>query len=206
MASAGRELDMTTDLGFRTDVLNALAPIIREYGYRVAESDDGYVRLDSDNASIQVVYDRRRSFEVAVTFSEQENGNLLRRIPFNLGEVYREFEVPESSKRCYFQSADVANVRAFLADTCGLLLDHCRPILAGDRDAFEAVNERRSREAESYTRQVQMAAVRKQADDAWRNKRFEEFVNLLGTFRDALSDAEKKKLDYALKKSATRSN
>lgn len=194
---------MATDIEFRTHVLDAMDPIIREYGYRAVDSDDSYVRLDSDNASIQVVYDRRRSFEVAVTFSEQENGNLLRRIPFNLGEVYRQFAVPEASKRCYCQSADVAKVHAFLAETCGLLLDHCRPILAGDRDAMKAVNERRSREAAYYTRQVQVEAVRKQAEDAWRNKRYAEFVNLLGRFRDALSYTEKKKLDYASKKAAT---
>jgi len=68
---------MTANLDFKPDVVDAMAPIIRENGYRVIESDDSYVRLDSDNASIQVVYDCRRSFEVAVTISEQENGTLL---------------------------------------------------------------------------------------------------------------------------------
>jgi len=191
---------MTPEFELRSHVLDTMRPIIREYGYRLFESDDRYVRLDSDTTSIQVAYDRRGSFDINVSFSEQENGVLLRRFPFDLGEVYRGFGVPDASNRCFLQSKDLSKVSAFVKATCDLLLEHCHPILRGDREAFAAVNDRRTREAATYTRQIRVEAVREKAEKAWRNEEYKEFVNLLGEFRDMLSDAERKKLDYASRK------
>lgn len=202
LASAERELEMSAVNQFVADVTTAMAPIIIEYGYQVIDSDDSYIRLDSGNASIQVRYDRRRSFEIGVGFSEQRDGRIMRRIPFDLGEVFREFGVPEAEARGFLQTSDPTKIRNLLAITCRLLLDHCRPILRGDMDAFAAVNERRSKEAASYTQHVGIEAVRNRADEAWRSRRYQEFVDLLGGFRAGLSDADQKRLDYAARKAA----
>lgn len=193
---------MYANKDFRLIVRKAMSTVMDAYGYDVveSESDDCYVRLDSTRSSIQVLYDCHHSFEVAVTFSELENGCLLRRVPFNLGEVFRECEVPDSPRHCYFQSTEISKVEEFLTATSDLLLRYCDSILNGDPQAFAAVNERRKREAAAYTNQVQIDSVRKQADDAWRNQRYEEFISLLREYKDWLSDADRRKFEYASKK------
>jgi uncharacterized protein HemY len=75
----------------------------------------------------------------------------------------------------------------------------CGSILRGESTAFSSVNDRRSREALAYTQQVQIQSLRLKADTAWREKRYQEFVDILGEFRSVLPIADQKKLDYAMK-------
>lgn len=177
---------MDAKVMFESMVLDAFSPIMAKYGYELVESDDCYVRLDSQNSSIQLHYDRRRSFEVGVGFSELVNGECLRRIPFNLGEAFRECGVPDANTSSFFQSGDISQVRCYLASVADRLMNYCEPILTGDRGFFEAVNHRRSVEAAAYTRQIQFQSVRDEADRAWRDREYDKYVNLLAEFNDVL--------------------
>lgn len=191
---------MNENVTFKAVVLGTFASIMSRYGYELVESDDSYARLDSHSSSIQVHYDRRRSFEVGVGFSELAIGELVRRIPFNLGEVFRECAVPDAGTASFFQSHNILEVRSYLASVAERLMNYCEPVLSGDRRFFEAVNHRRSVESAAYTRQVQLQSVRDEADRAWRDKEYQEFVNLLVEFRDMLPESDQKKLEYAERK------
>lgn len=182
-------------------VRDTFALIIERYGYEVVEATDCNVRLDAACASVIVRYDCRRSFEVGIDFSELESGVMKRRIPFSIGEVFREFSVPNAKKLDFMQSSDLSLVRKFLATAAENLDRYCSSILRGDSAAFASVNNRRSRESLAYTQQVQIQAIRKRADSAWREKRYQEFAELLGQFYTSLSKAEQKKVDYAMKAS-----
>lgn len=190
---------MNSQATFESLVRNAFASIIQCYGYRVVDANDSSVRMDSVDSTIIVQYDRRRSFEVGVDFSELENGQPKRRIPFSLGEVFREFSVPNAANLDFLQSSDLSSVQKFLATAAENLDKYCGSILNGDPAAFASVNERRSREALAYTQQVRIQSVRTKADSAWREKRYQEFVDLLGEFKSVLPIADQKKLDYAMK-------
>lgn len=200
LASANRELRMNEELSFEAVVLDAFAPIMSKHGYSLVESDDSYVRLDSRNCSIQMHYDRHRSFEVGVGFSELVNGECQRRTPFNLGEVFREFGVPDADAISFSQSSDITSVRNYLVSVVERLMTYCEPILIGDCGAFKQVNHRRSVESAAYTRQIQLQSVRGQADRAWIDKDYQEFANLLSKFRDMLPESDQRKLEYAEKK------
>lgn len=192
---------MNTRLTFETIVRDTFATVMERCGYQVVEADECSVRLDSENATIIVRYDCRRSFEVGVNLSELEDGRVKRRIPFSLGEVFREFSVPNSDEIDFLQTSDLSQVRQFLLTAAKNLERYCQRILDGDRDAFSAVSKRRSREAAAYTQEVQIQGVREKADAAWREKRYQEFVDLLEPFEEGLSVVERKKLDYAMKAS-----
>lgn len=185
---------------FESIVRDAFASIIQRYGYHVVDADDSCVRLDSGGSTIIVRYDRRRSFEVGVGFSELENGQPKRRIPFSLAEVFREFSVPNANKIGFLQSSDLDSVHEFLVSAAESLERCCGSILRGESTAFSSVNERRSREAREYTQQVQIQSLRPKADKAWREKRYQEFVDLLIEFKSDLPIADQKKLDYAMEK------
>jgi hypothetical protein len=184
---------------FESIVRNAFASIIQRYGYHVVDADDSNVRLDSVDSTIIVRYDRRRSFEVGVDLSELENGQPKRRIPFSLAEVFREFSVPNANRIGFLQSSDLASVHEFLVNAAENLERFCGSILRGESNAFSSVNERRTRESVAYTQQVQIKSLRPKADKAWREKRYQEFVDLLVEFKTDLPIADQKKLDYAMK-------
>lgn len=189
-------------LTFESIVREAFASVIERYGFRVVNADDSHVRMDSENSTIIAQYDCRRSFEVGVNFSELVDGDVKRRIPFSLGEVFREFSVPNAGEIDFLQSSDLSRVREFLSTAAEYLERYSQRILLGDGDAYSAVNERRSREALAYTQQVQLEGVRAKADTAWREKRYQEFVDLLKPLEAGLSIAERKKLEYAMKATA----
>lgn len=193
---------MNMRLSFESIVREAFASVIERYGYRVVNADDSNVRMDSENSTIIARYDCRRSFEVGVNFSELVDGEVRRRILFSLGEVFREFSVPNAEEIDFLQSSDFSRVREFLSTVADNLERYCQRILLGDDDAYSAVNERRQREALAYTQQVQLEGVRAKADTAWREKRYREFVDLLEPLEAGLSIAERKKLEYAMKATA----
>ena len=190
---------MSEAVTFESVVSDTFDSIMLRYGYDLVASDDSYVRIDSHVSSIQLHYDRRRSFEVGLEFSELANGESLRRTPFNLGEVFRECSVPDADSASFFQSADILQVRRFLASVAETLVTYCEPVLRGDHGFFEAVGHRRSDEAAAHTRQIQLQSVRDEADLAWRDKEYQAFVHLLVKFRDVLSEADQRKLEYAEK-------
>lgn len=180
-------------------VASAFAAVIAKYGFVVRNWDDATVVLDSPSARINITYDWRNSFEVDVGISELRDGVQSPSIPFSLGEVFRELQVPNADRVSFFQSSKEADVVTFLNETAQRLASHCDSCLAGDAKQFEAIASRRSREANAYTRKVQLASVRERADCAWREKRYREFVLLMEGFASWLPDSDKKKLEYAIK-------
>lgn len=185
----------------RNTVDTAFARIMTRFGFAVSNSDDTSVVLDSSTVRINVTYDWRDSYEVDVALSQLQNGIPSPSIPFNLGEVFRELQVPNADNVSFLQSSKEADVVAFLRETAERLATYCHSCLGGDATQFEAIAKRRSREALEYTRKVQLASIRERADDAWRNKRYGDFIGLMEGFANWLPDVDKKKLEYAIKQS-----
>ena len=170
------------------------------YQFRLMAADDTYVRLDSLKCSIQVQYDRARSFEVGVEFCELVNGECSGRVPFNLGEVLRECGAQDVHAASFFQSRDLLQVRGYLIDVVDRLLEYCEPVLKGDHHRFEAVRRRRTLESADYTRRIRLQSVRAEAHAAWQARRYGQFVLLFEEFMDLLPKSDRKKLEYAKEK------
>ena len=193
------ELNMDTSRTFREIVLELFAPIVSKYEYNLVESNESYVQFASNKTSIQLNYDERRSFEVDLGFSEYVNGECVRKIPFNLGEVFRECNVPAADTNSHFQSSDILKVYEFLTAVAEKLSEYCSCVLSGDPICFDALSKRRSTESVAYTRTVQLDSVRGKAMRAWENKKYQEFFSLFIDFKDVLSEPERRKLEYAEK-------
>jgi predicted RNA binding protein with dsRBD fold (UPF0201 family) len=184
---------------FSEKVKAAFSGLIADYGFRIVESDDSYVRLDSSNASIDVNYDRDKSFEVGIELYELMEGQRIPKIPYNLGEVFREHGVPDANRTSFFQSTDEEAVITFLAKAAALLAKHCEPCLVGDPVTFTALAQRRALEALEYTRSVKYASVNERAKEAWQAKNYCAFVDMLSDPSIALTKTDHMKLEYAKK-------
>ncbi len=195
-----RQWDRSMNATFVVDtVRTAFSKIMADYGFVVVESDDSSVRLNSSAVSIDITYDWRNSYEVGIGLCEVRNGVRTQSIPFNLGEVFRELRVPDSDRVSFIQSSRENEVVAFLNNAADNLDRYCQQCLAGDSGIFGAIAKRRGFEAIEYTHKVQLASVRERADKAWQQKKYREFVGLMGGFVSWLPESDKKKLEYALR-------
>jgi len=81
--------------------------ISRRYGFTVTDGTDASAILVTDRTMVSVIYDKARAFEVLVTVGCLSDATTSK-IPFNLGEVFREFAVPNASNRSYLQSFSIS--------------------------------------------------------------------------------------------------
>lgn len=184
---------------FRDAVLTNCEELIAAHGFRLRDGDESCVALDSSSVIISFAYDRVRAFELNVsiaTKSKEEAGT----IPFSLGEVMREFNVPRSKERSYLQSSSLEQVAIFVRDVCEALIQYCKPILDGDAAAFERVRAGRAIASKQYTLELRLAGIRKEVDEAWRTKDYSKYRALLAGLESVLSESEKKKLEFAATK------
>jgi hypothetical protein len=190
---------------FSRKVESAFSPLIANFDFKIVESDDGYVRLDSPFVSVDVTYDFRKSYEVGVEFFELRNGLRHPNIPFNLGELFREHSVPDANRASFFQSSKEDDVVVFLREAATRLVEYCEPCLLGSSKTFESLAQRRSVEAAEYTRKMRIESVRGRAEEAWRTKNYRGFIALFNGLADSLPESDQKKLAYAIKQCEVRS-
>lgn len=190
-----------TLVGFRDVVIAGCKKLICEYGFRLRNGGESYVEIESNNVVISFAYDRVRAFEVNVGIglkSMEESGG----IPYNLGEVMRQFNVPRSEERSYLQSSSLERIADFVNEACEALIEHCKPILVGDQVAFESVRSKRAGESKRYTLEIGLDSIRKEADEAWRAKDYAKYRGLLTGFESVLTESEKKKLEFSIAKAS----
>jgi hypothetical protein len=179
-------------------VRSAFGSIINDYGFVVTESESWLVRLESGQVIISITYDFSRSYEVSVGVCKLVGGVSMPNPPFNLGEVFRAAGAPTTSRVSCFQSTNMEEVSIFLIELAKQMGLHCQKCLCGDDGMFTALQRLRSAEASEYTREVQLNVSLKRANEAWKNKRYDEFVLLLKEFVSQLSDSDKRKFEYAM--------
>ena len=182
---------------FHTDILEAFQPIMLNYHYIIAESGDFCVRLESRSARIRISYDILRGGEVSFGFSIKPNNE-----EYNLGEIYRELEVPGAGYCSSYFDSDYKGVISFVRATCDILLIYCKPVLLGDREIFKSIELRSTRESQIYTRKGQFTVIYSKAREAWKNKQYLEYINMLEEYREYLSESDSMKFEYASKKIA----
>ena len=184
---------------FRDAVLASCKELIADRGFNLRVGDESYVALESRGAIISFSYDRNRAFEtnIGIATKSMEEAGI---IPYNLGEVMREFNVPRSKERSYLQSSSLERVAEFVKDAREALIQYCKPIVDGDPVAFEKVRNRRAVESKQYTLEVMLAGIREEVEEAWRTKNYSKYRGLLAGFEPVLSESEKKKLAFAATK------
>lgn len=184
---------------FKQDVTRVFKSVIEHGEFDCAEASDVHVRLESDKIVLQVVYDRHRSFELAVEVSRKFGVDDNPTIPYNLGEIFRYFGVPRADEQWFFQGMDYRAAIDFLDYVAQTLETHGSSLLKGEESTFNGLAKLRTAEAAAYTHSLNMASVRLEAEKAWHQKNYLEYVRLMKPYDEALSGSEKRKLAYATK-------
>jgi hypothetical protein len=187
--------------GFPEAVLNSFRFLVEDFGFLVVRQEATYLRFESDAVFVNV-YHGRASYEVGVEIGELQKANKLSERSFTLGEIIAMTNFEMGSNFRFYQATRPELIQNCVAETAGLVKGYSRAALIGDRNFFEGLSNIRSRISREYLKGMEMGRVRQDAEAAWREKNYEELVELYESVKGDLTPAEVKKLEYAKRKLA----
>jgi hypothetical protein len=186
-------------LGFAEAVITCFSFLVEEYGLSLVTQETTYLRFES-NAVFVNVYHGRLSYEVGVEIGEQQKANSVLERGFVLGEIIAMTDYDIGAKFCFYQATTPELIMKSVTQTAELVKAYARPALSGDRSFFEGLSKVRSRMSREYLKEMEMGRVRQEAEVAWREKHYEQLVELYEAVKDDLTPSEIKKLEYAMRK------
>lgn len=182
------------DLGFVEAVADALSFLVDRYGFEMKILAPTLVEFESPAVLVRV-YHGRQSYEVNLELNlrtEWEQGIP----PFTISDVLRaaaaSHELPNGVIQASTRSALESGVRR-LGD---LIRKYGHDAIAGNPFAYRRLMAQRSRTAVAETEALRVQDLRTKAERAWRNKDFRAVEEAYSQIEEALTPAEKKKLEY----------
>ncbi len=171
-------------------------PLLQDGRFNVVERAESQVRLESELVTITFDYLPARGYELVIGFTFRR-ADIPDIIPFNLGEVLREYNAGEPHSLTLIQTRSLDEIGLAVRQVCEVLVSKCAAVLNGELTAFESLRARRTIESANYTMRVRLSSIQQQADEAWHAKDYARYSNLLSGLESVLSESERRKLDYA---------
>lgn len=164
-------------------------------GFRLTHSAANEVRYESSQSVVVIGWDVR-SGELDVFIGLQpltsppKNTYSLTDILGMEGALGHNYRMPP-------QVADENRLRPFVDQLAGNVRAHAQAALTGDRMYFRRLETFRHVKAEAFTRNVRLRQVRAAAEEAWQKRDFKIVADLYASVESDLTEAEKRKLNYA---------
>jgi hypothetical protein len=171
--------------------------LIDDYYYELVKSEATFVRYESKSYFMNIFHGRI-SYEIGVEIGDLTVGWEDYIYPHGILDYVLG---PDHGITTYFQASSREAVENCVVKLAGIIRKHCMDVASGDRRAIDAIIEAQWKDSEEYTKQVVQEPVRREAEEAWRNKDYSKVVSLYGSIKEDLSEIELKKLEYAKKKS-----
>jgi hypothetical protein len=200
-------------LGFAEITMESFDFLVSEFGFRRVLSSDTLVQYESDRVYIEVYHDPQ-SLEVGVVVGLLDDSTRLDQIITTvssravIGRPTAEFQftLDEIARLLHGIKPDVVlqpfvasreDAERFIPRLANALRKLGPLLLTGDRELFLLLADKRSEDAQRFTREMELSQTREKANRAWQSKQYAKVVSLLEPFRSDLTPAEAKKLEYA---------
>jgi len=192
MSHQENDLSDRRTLGFAGAAEDAFR-YLTDSGFRVLSADATIVRYSSTRVFVNVYHGRlsyELGIEVGLVGSGAEPGYAL--------EAFVRLSDPESASRIRnFVATTPDEVRVGLQRLAQQLKQHVEPALQGNTAIFAELHRQREEWSKSYAAEVLAGQIRPEADAAFRARDYRRFIELLSKIENALTSAEKQKLEYA---------
>jgi hypothetical protein len=168
------------------EVISKLTPFLQEYGFRVTETFKNYIKYESPDVTYALSYDEReRSFS---TFLGKRNGSMALLSGDVLTNVFHE-DLSSYKKR------SVADNYIYF------LLGNGQGLLHGDKIILNRLEEYSNVAAKQYTATLLREQNLREADKAWQEKNYTQFIKLLDQVdKKTLTKSYLKKYEIASKR------
>lgn len=185
------------DFRFSDKVLSTFDFLSSKYGFHCVKKEQFFVRYESAKVFINLIFDGTRSYELGIGIGQKGITSGKHEQSFSLGEVLRCIEAPKHRAFDCVQVTTPELLSKFLFAYAELLDRYAKDLITGSESFFRRLSKCRDKECDAYEIETQLRQIRPLADEAWRNKDYAKFTDLLSPIKKHLSGSELKKFKYA---------
>jgi len=182
-------------LRFAHEVEQAFDFLVDDYDMRCVESGHTLVSYESKLVFVDI-YHEPISYELRVEIGLASDD---RSDSYSLAEVLQAFLGEGHGHTTFYQSSSPEGVRDSVKSLAELLHKYYGPALRGEQSAFESIELASRRIAEKLMLDMKQRDIRAKAIKAWQAKDYATLAQLYESIKSNLTNAEKGKLEYALK-------
>lgn len=183
-------------LGFESSAIKAFSFLNSEYGFRIAEQSSTFLGFESDRVFVNV-YHGRSSYEVGVEIGKIADDPGGR---FRLPSVIAALSGQHECINAVLQASKPETVRDSLRKLATLIAVYCGDLLHADDKAFEKVRVFAKRMNDEITEHYAHAALRRQAEGFWQEKKYAHVLRLYEQFDESLTPMERRRMEFARKR------
>jgi hypothetical protein len=183
------------DYGFRRNP----NPEVRSFDHFIGRGHGWIVRWESDAVFLEVQFDYGRSYEVDVVVGQTRVLYSGRELAFGVGEIARVAGLSWEPGRVFVARTEGALHRVF-DELASVLKTAGAGALRNDPDTYSALLQQLNRESAAYTKDLILGQMRGQAQQAWERREFHEAVRVYAEHLEDLTALERRKYDYALRR------
>jgi hypothetical protein len=185
--------------GFVSEVRSAFNYLLTDYGFSCVRIEPTFLRYESPLVFINI-YHGRKSSELGVEIGQLHNLLGERENFYTIGEVMDLMGVREKLRFTFFQASTRERVRNLIPKLAEYVREYARPILEGDTNIFQSLQELRSKKSEEFMRNMFLSHIREESEKAWRKKDYAKLVELYNSMKGDLTTLELKRLEYVHKR------
>jgi len=182
------------DLGFVEAVADAFSFLVDRYGFEMKTPAPTLVEFGSPAVLLRV-YHGRQSYEINVELNLQTEWK-QGVAPFTISDVLRVGGASHELPNGVIQASTRTAVRSGVQRLSDLLRKYGLDAIAGNPFAYRRLATERSRAAVAEAEALRLRDLRRKAETAWRNRDFRTVEQAYSQMEEALTPAEKKKLEY----------
>ena len=176
-----------------TDMAKRAFSFLELSGFRLARVNADQLRYESASSVVVIDWDTR-SGELEASVGLRSSGGQPQDM-YSITDVLGMEGV--SDRKAPAQVADENRLKPFVDQLAEDIRAHAQPALKGDHKFYGRLETFRHANAEAFTRNMKLQQVRSEAEIAWQKREFEKVVRFYATIETDLTEAEKRKLEYA---------
>lgn len=175
------------------DVLN---PVVSAWGFGEIAQSENELRYQNEVFDLAVAYNTY-TFELSVHLSPTENPSES----YSMSELLRLWHHPSSSSYRDFASTDQRSLQRGLERLASLLSELAALGMAATANELTSLRKQKASLTQELQDKVACDHARAAAERAWQRHNYIEVVRALSAIEKFLSEAERKKLEFARKHS-----
>lgn len=179
-------------LGFLPTAKRAFQ-FLKDYGFRIARETATLLAYRGPNGSINVFHGRS-SYEIGV---ELRSGGIDDEKYYSVGTLIALTDSKESVKYYHPSANTQETVERFVNEQAQILRIYGQRIFAGDTTIWAELERIQRERSSEYWAEMNFRGVGEKANQAFRERRYDEVVRVLSEFEDRLTPSQKKKFEYA---------
>lgn len=184
-------------LGFKRAV-DAAFRFLEPMGFHEVNKSLYSVQYESDRIFIDVVHDPD-SYEISVEFGRIGRPD-DRQDPFGMPDLVSLNDEDKAIEYRHPMASSPSSVHAAVQHLAQQLSAAPRSITRGEEAVFNSLHELRAKRRARVGRSLELAQVRRRAQEAWHQRDYAGVTELLASIKDHLTASEAEKLRYSSKR------